>query len=89
MKNIDVVNKFLRCECASGSNLNSSGDRLFSYNTCIAQWLDDILYLNMTQYSPTSSKHRNMIVNKYQGCIVRILNVPINSHSLCRTRKQM
>lgn len=90
MKNIDVIRKFLREECAAGSNLNSCGDKLFSYNTCIAQWVDDLLYINMTQYSSTTSKHRNMIFSIYPvKTYVQVVNVPINSHNLCKTRKKI
>lgn len=89
MKNIDVIRKFLLKECASGNNLNSCGDRLFSYDTCIAQWVDDLLYINMTQYSSTTAKHRNMIFSSYPvKTYVQVVNVPINSHNLCKTRKK-
>lgn len=91
MKNIDVIIKFLNRTKASSSNgnLRSTGDKLFSYNTCIAQWVDDLLYINMTQYSPTTSKHRNMIFSIYPvKTYTQVVNVPINSHNLCKTRKK-
>ena len=38
MKNKEVCKEFIRRRVARGSNLFSTGDKLFSYNTCIAQW---------------------------------------------------
>lgn len=37
MKNKEVVEAFLSSDVAVGSNLYSTGDKLFSYRTCIAE----------------------------------------------------
>lgn len=57
MKNREVVEKFFNGECATGSNLFSTGTKLFSYQTCIAQWYRPYLVINKTRYSVTTSKH--------------------------------
>ena len=36
MKNKEVCKEFIRRKAARRSNLVSTGDKLFSYNTCIA-----------------------------------------------------
>lgn len=58
---------------------NCTGNKLFSYSTCIAQRLSDgRIIKNITRYSNTTSKHQygitkfDMIVN----------NVPIDSKNL-------
>lgn len=61
MKNKEVVRAFLRKEVARTLNLMSTGDRLISYNTCIAQWVDKGLIINKTKYSTTTSRHRGYI----------------------------
>lgn len=74
MKNIDVVKAFLLRAAATGSNLISSGDKLFSYHTCIAQFLPTgRLIINITKYSPTTSKHQGYLERSLNG--FHLLNV--------------
>lgn len=61
MKNKEVCKEFIRRRVASGSNLVSTGDKLFSYNTCIAQFNGHALILNETKYSVTTSKHQSYL----------------------------
>ena len=61
MKNKQVCEEFFNHREACGSNLRSTGDKLFSYNTCIAQWDDNYLLLNETKYSTTTSKHQTYL----------------------------
>lgn len=74
MSNKDVVIAFLNMEKAKVNNLNSTGTRLFSYNTCIAQYInEDTILLNTTKYSVTTSKHltilKRNIKDKYQVAV--------------------
>lgn len=63
MKNIDVIDLFNKGLTGSSENLESTGDRLYSYSTCIAQRKDDgIVYINNTKYSTTTSKHQNLVL---------------------------
>lgn len=58
MRNEDVVKAFLHKMPLHTINLHSTGNKLFSYDTCIAEWTDnDILIGNATKYSSTTSKH--------------------------------
>lgn len=65
MKNIDVVHAFIRQERLKVGNLTSTGSKLFSYNTVIAQWKlyngNLILLINPTKYSVTTSKHLTLL----------------------------
>lgn len=58
MKNKEVCEEFMHHRIASGSNLVSTGDKLFSYNTCIAQWHPHGVLYNETKYSTTTSRHQ-------------------------------
>lgn len=47
----EIANAFMRGETAKGSSaLWSTGDKLMSYDTCIAQWDGPALVLNKTKY---------------------------------------
>lgn len=63
MKNKEVCKEFIHRRAAFGSHLVSTGDKLFSYNTCIAQFNGHALILNETKYSVTTSKHQNYLRN--------------------------
>ena len=84
MRNIDVVKHFLVKQPASTTHLVSTGDLLFSYNTCIAQWITGKgLYINTTKYSRTTSTHTSMLKRNllFQN-VVEVENVPINTRIL-------
>ena len=80
MKNKDVVEAFLRHRKASTKNLCSTGIRLLSYNTCIAEHYEDEIIGNATKYSTTSSIHLFHIKPYVDRWTTR--NVPINSWTL-------
>lgn len=64
MKNIDVVKAFSNKEKARSStgSLESTGDRLYSYSTCIAEYdKHGRLYINLTKYSCTTSHHQSIL----------------------------
>lgn len=63
MKNKEVCKEFIHHRAACGSNLVSTGDKLFSYNTCIAQWYPHGVIYNETKYSPTTSRHQSYLRN--------------------------
>lgn len=95
MKNKDFIYKFClghfddentyRC-----GNLTARDGRLFSYNTCIAEFEYSIsLYINMTKYSRTTSRHQNLMMeffDKYRSdfCWEIHTDVPINTKNLSR-----
>jgi hypothetical protein len=63
--NKGVVESFIRgveSESFTGS-LYSTGNRLMSYSTCIAEWTKNgNLRINMTKYSVTTSKHQSYLL---------------------------
>lgn len=61
MKWREVIDKFISREYGSGSNCMSTGERLYSYNTCIGQWVGNVLYINTTKYSNTTTKLQNYL----------------------------
>lgn len=93
MKNEDLIYKFCtgnfnedkvyRC-----GNLTIQDDRLFSYNTCIAEYGDDrsMVYINITKYSSTTSRHQNIVLKYFKTSIQFELydGVPINTRNLSR-----
>lgn len=94
MKNKEVIRNFLnKCEAINHhGSLRSAGDRLFSYNTCIAQWVDDIIWVNVSRYSTTTSGHRNSLIsacNVYCFETRFVENVPINTKYLWKDKEKM
>lgn len=77
MRNKEVVEQFVNYRIASSGNgnLTSTGDRLYSYATCIAEWVayPHKIIVNATKYSTTTSCHQGML--RYQ--IKNFQNIPI------------
>lgn len=70
MKNKEVVDNFISRNIAKSANLISTGDRLISYNTCIAEWYtSQILLINETYYSNTTSRHLNILKRRLPSYI--------------------
>lgn len=84
MRNNEVVEAFLRKERAVNStgSLSSTGTKLFSYATCIAQWYRGFLIVNYTKYSVTSSTHRNYLRNHKQD--YHVVEVPKEEKDLVK-----
>ena len=87
MKNKDVVLAFLKKEEAWGSHLYSTGKRLISYNTTIAEWYGDCyLLVNHTRYSNSTSKQqsylRGELVNNSNIIELCLNGIDINTHDL-------
>lgn len=80
MTNQQVGERFLKGEKGKSLNMTSTGDKLFSYNTIVAQWIDDKIVLNSTKYSATTSKHVYYV--KSYADMVTSEFVPINTHDL-------
>lgn len=87
MKNKDVVLAFLKKKEAWGSHLYSTGKRLISYNTSIAEWYSDYyLLVNHTRYSNSISKHqsylRSELVNNSNIIELCLNDIDRNIHDL-------
>lgn len=72
MRNKEVVEAFFDRKTGQSLNRISSGDKLFSYDTCIAQWVGSKLLINITKYSKTTSRLQGEISRK-AGCQVGYL----------------
>ena len=99
LRNDDVVRHFVyRLEDARnhGRTLTYEDKKLFSYSTCIAQWVGGNIVLNDTQYSATTSRImryvRQHIAHRYDSSeygtvrsadvIKAITGVPQNTQDL-------
>lgn len=89
--NQDVVKSFLNGKIAKSLSMTSTGDKLYSYNTIIAQWHNNELIVNKTKYSRTTSvHHQSKLFNEvrsytnvvYVGGNKTDNYVPFNSHDL-------
>lgn len=69
--NFDLVNNFVNCNLNSVSNaemyngtMHFVNSTLYSYNTAIGQYnkKDGSFIVNMTKYSPTTTKQRNLLI---------------------------
>lgn len=70
---------------ASGGRLYIEGDRLINYQTTIAQRHGGMIILNMTKYSPTTSKHQNRLFRGYDDReIIQVDGVPVGAWDLQR-----
>jgi hypothetical protein len=91
MRNFEVIKQFLgKCSAKSYSgNLISTGEKLISYNTCIAEWNKNNLMVNVTKYSSSTSKIQNMLLDSTGTLqVAGIINVPINTQSLWRHKER-
>lgn len=62
MKNKEVIKKFIFFkENNRGSNLYAIDNKLYSYNTAIAQYVNDIFIFNNTKYSRSTTRWQNVI----------------------------
>ena len=60
--NLSVIKAFVNNETASTTNLSTTGDKLVSYQTTIAQRdQEGNIVVNITKYSPTTSKMQTYI----------------------------
>lgn len=61
MTNAQVLKAFLNKKSGKSLHLTSTGDKLYSYYTCMAQWHSEtgFIIINETKYSQTTSKQIN------------------------------
>ena len=63
MRTIKVIEEFVNKRCGlRASNMHSVDDKLFNWETVIAQFIDNILFINTTHYSVTTTKHQNELL---------------------------
>lgn len=81
MTNREVIDKFLVGKPGTAPNLYSTGKKLFSYSTCIAQYTRDGLTVNKTKYSVTTTRHLNTLLAQVTPDFV-VRNIARNSDQL-------
>lgn len=93
MRNIEVIRQFLNGSSGNSDNGNliSTGDRLINYNTCIAEWNNDSIMINVTKYSSSTSRIQNMLLTEstFGREVVQVENVPINTKYLWKHKEKM
>ena len=93
--NSEVAEAFVLGNALSNANMTSTGDKLFSYHTCIAEsflnrYNEICFVINHTRYSNTTTRHRNYVNDELyklilKGFIVivkRVDDVPRGTQSL-------
>lgn len=85
MKNEDVIKAFIHREIAKSNsgNVLSTGNKLYSYRTCIAEYNDGNLYVNLTKYSITTSRHQSLLLRNVQNYIP-VQNIREGSRNLIK-----
>lgn len=64
MKNLEVVEHFLDRKPAQSGHLTSTGKKLISYWTKVAEWSQGKIMVTSTYYSKTTSRHINLMKRK-------------------------
>lgn len=81
--NNDIVDDFYSKKLSNNRNLTSTGNKLISYNTTIAERIviNDVEHIikNITKYSSSTFKHQRL-VNKYDYITTK--DVPKNTANL-------
>lgn len=93
--NREVAEAFVLGNPSANANMTSTGDRIFSYHTCIAEsflnrYNEICFVVNHTRYSNTTTRHRNYVNDEIyklilKGFIVivkRVDDVPRGTQSL-------
>lgn len=78
-----VVREFVNgATKGKASSLRIEGDKLFNYNTVIAQRINGVLVVNRTKYSMTTTKHQSRIA-RYGSAEINE-GVPMGAQDLTR-----
>lgn len=87
--NTDVILSFYEKQPAKLKNIQSTGVKLFSYDTCIAQHYGKTgVIINITPYhSQLGTKNhvaevKKLIANGHKKCIIYLSDVPIGTGDL-------
>lgn len=74
--NREVAEAFVLGNPLANDNMTSTGDRLFSYHTCIAEsflnrYNEICFVVNHTRYSNTTTRHRNYVNDEIYKLILK------------------
>ena len=82
MTNNQVVELFENGLKGASLNMTSTGDKLYSYNTIIAQWINGKIIVNACKYSATTSKHTSSLKRKGYKTTNKDKWIPFNESNL-------
>lgn len=86
MTNYNLIHLFLnKYDSYSTHNMSIYENKLIMYSTVIAEYTKDILVINNSKYSRTTSKYQNYLLRQsknYFNKIIVVTNVPLNSKNL-------
>jgi len=93
--NREVAEAFVLGNPSANANMTSTGDRIFSYHTCIAEsflnrYNEICFVVNHTRYSNTTTRHRNyvndevckLILKGFVVIVKRVDDVPRGTQTL-------
>lgn len=65
-------------------NLRIIDNCLYSWYTCIGEIIDNIIFINMTKYSKSTSTHVNVLLRNIPSYFIRVYvdNVPMGTCTL-------
>lgn len=89
MKNIEVVKNFIYGRYGQSGSMSTDGNRLWSYNTCIAQKSNKGIIVNCSKYSVTTSKSQHYLRREIAGQCRNYVNVGENVHIPMNTQDLM
>ena len=73
----------IHAESAATANVRSIGDKLFNYETCIAQRHEGKVIVNVTRYSVTTSRIQNYLRGEMANKdVIEVANVPLGTFDL-------
>lgn len=70
-------------------SLYRDGNKIMSYTTCIVEQFEDTVLVNMTCYSKTTSRNRNIIIKKLKAKgipFIEVEDVPMYTKDLYEYR---
>ena len=74
--NREVAEAFVLGNPSANANMTSTGDRIFSYSTCIAEsflnrYNEICFVVNDTRYSNTTTRHRNYVYDEIHKLLLK------------------
>lgn len=78
----EVCEAFKHKRVEQGRNIESTGYKLISFSTVIAQWIGGKLIINATRYSNITDKHQAAIIWDKRYKPIYVYNVPRNTTNL-------
>lgn len=86
MRNVEAIQKFMENQKGKASSVTSTGDKLYHYNTVMAQRVSWAFVINTTYYSPTTKAIQTAIMDELPTYMfanrIEVDNIPRNTQDL-------